>query len=176
MFIDLFIDWGNLCRLTSVMLLIVLGKPYKLPVSSRTSSLDLVTDVNLSWFCNILDTSIMIYKDCTSDHKNIVFVGYKEGYLCLRTNIQLDKITCVVNFCWSEHSTLSGSICSTLEITYYIQCMILPESGFIAFWTLSISWSGQYSCANSMNITIQIFCVIGYQKDHRIRTFCVIEH
>ena len=61
-------------------------------------------------------------------------------------------------------------------LTYYIHGMILPESGFIAFWTLSISWSGQYSCANSLNITIQTFCEIGYQKDHRIRTFCVIEH
>ena len=46
MFIDLFIDWGNPSRLTQVMLLIDLGKPYKLPVGSRTSSLDLVTDVN----------------------------------------------------------------------------------------------------------------------------------
>ena len=47
MLVDLFIDWGNPFRLTSVMLLIVLGKPYKLPVGSRTSPLDLVTDVNL---------------------------------------------------------------------------------------------------------------------------------
>ena len=46
MFIDLFIDWVNPSRLTSVILLIVLGKPYKVPVGSRTSSLDLVSDVN----------------------------------------------------------------------------------------------------------------------------------
>ena len=45
MFIDLFIDWGNPSRLTPVMLLIDLGKPYKLPVRSRTSSLPLVTAV-----------------------------------------------------------------------------------------------------------------------------------
>ena len=45
MFIDLFIDWGNPSRLTPVMLLIDLGKPYKLPVGSRTFSLDLVTGV-----------------------------------------------------------------------------------------------------------------------------------
>ena len=45
MFIDLFIDWENPSRLTSVMLLIDLGKPYKLPVGSRTSSLPLVTAV-----------------------------------------------------------------------------------------------------------------------------------
>ena len=46
MFIDLFIHWGNPSRLTPVMLLLDLGKLYKLPVGSRTSSLDLVTDVN----------------------------------------------------------------------------------------------------------------------------------
>ena len=45
MLIDLFIDWRNPSRLTIVMLLIDLGKPYKLPVGSRTSSLDLVTRV-----------------------------------------------------------------------------------------------------------------------------------
>ena len=39
---------------------------------------------------------------------------------------------------------------------------VLPESGFTAFWTLSISWSRQYSCANSLNISIHTFCVIGY--------------
>ena len=36
-----------------------------------------------------------------------------------------------------------------ISLTYYIKCEILPECGFTAFWTLSISWSGQYSCANS---------------------------
>ena len=45
MFIDLFIDWGNPSTLSPVMLLIDLGKPYKLPVGSRTSSLSLVTAV-----------------------------------------------------------------------------------------------------------------------------------
>ena len=45
MFIDLFIDWGNPSRLTPVMLLIDLGKPYKLPVGSRVFSLPLVTAV-----------------------------------------------------------------------------------------------------------------------------------
>ena len=47
MFIDLFIDWGNPSRLTPVMLLIDLGKPYKLPVGYRTSSLDLVSQVEV---------------------------------------------------------------------------------------------------------------------------------
>ena len=51
--------------------------------------------------------------------------------------------------------------------------MVLQESEFAVFWTLSISWSGQPICANSLNICIQTFCMIGYQKDHRIRTFCV---
>ena len=45
MFIDLFIDWGNPSRLTPVMLLIDLGKAYKLPAGYRTSSLPLVTAV-----------------------------------------------------------------------------------------------------------------------------------
>ena len=76
-----------------------------------------------------------------------------------------------MNFCCSELSTVSGKICCTLDNTYYIQCMILPESGFTAFWTLPISWSRQYNCANSLNISIQTFCEIGYQKDHRIKTF-----
>ena len=49
---------GNPSRLTPVMLLIDLGKPYKLPIGSRTSSLPLVTAV---MFCKI-------YKDCISDH------------------------------------------------------------------------------------------------------------
>ena len=44
MFIDL--TRGNPSRLTLVMILTVLGKNYKLPVGSRTSSLNLVTDVN----------------------------------------------------------------------------------------------------------------------------------
>ena len=66
MFIDLFIDWGNPSRLTPVMLLIDLGKPYKLPVGSRTSSLPLVTTVV---FYKILELYRSIYKDCTPDHK-----------------------------------------------------------------------------------------------------------
>ena len=45
MFIDHFTDWRNPSRLTPVMLLIYLGKPYKLPVGSRTSTLPLVTAV-----------------------------------------------------------------------------------------------------------------------------------
>ena len=51
-FIDLFIHWGNPSRLTPVMLLIDLEKPYKLPVGSRTSSLPLWTAV---MFYNILE-------------------------------------------------------------------------------------------------------------------------
>ena len=47
MFIDLFIDWGDPSGLTPVMLLIDLGKPYKLLVGSRTSSLPLMTAVML---------------------------------------------------------------------------------------------------------------------------------
>ena len=46
MFVDLFIDWRDPSRLTPVMLLIDLGKPCKLPIGCRTSSLDLVTDVS----------------------------------------------------------------------------------------------------------------------------------
>ena len=38
--IDLFIDWGNPSGLTSV---IVFGEPYRLPVGSRTSLVNLVT-------------------------------------------------------------------------------------------------------------------------------------
>ena len=45
MFIDLFIDWGNPSRLTPVMLLIDLEKPYKPTVGFRISSLPLVTAV-----------------------------------------------------------------------------------------------------------------------------------
>ena len=45
MFIDLFIDRGNPSRLTPVILLIDLGKPYELPVGSRTSSMPRVTAV-----------------------------------------------------------------------------------------------------------------------------------
>ena len=54
-----------------------------------------------------------------------------------------------------------------------ILCIHITESGFTVFWTLSIPWSGQYSCANSLNISIQTFCEIGYHKDQRIRTFHV---
>ena len=40
---------------------------------------------------------------------NLVFAGYKEGYLCLITNIQVDINTCVVvNFYWSELDAVSG--------------------------------------------------------------------
>ena len=46
MFVNLFKDCGNPSRLTPVMLLIDLGKAYKLPVGSRTPSLYLITDVN----------------------------------------------------------------------------------------------------------------------------------
>ena len=44
-FVDPFIDWGDPSRLTPVMLLIDLGKPYKLPVCFRTYSLPLVTAI-----------------------------------------------------------------------------------------------------------------------------------
>ena len=36
--------------------------------------------------------------------------------------------------------------------------MELPESGFAVFWTLSISWSGKHSCANSEYLYIDILC------------------
>ena len=65
---------------------------------------------------------------------------------------------------------------STLAGVNWMQYVVLPESGFTAFWTLSISWSGQYSCANSLNICIQTFCVIGHWKDCWIRTFHTIWH
>ena len=50
----------------------------------------------------------------------------------------------------------------------------IGESGFTAFLTLSICWSRQYE--NSLNISRQTFCVIGYKKDSRTRTFRVSEH
>ena len=58
---------------------------------------------------------------------------------------------------------------------FWILYIHITESGFTAFWTLSISWSRQYSCVNSLNISRQTFCVIGYIKDSRTRTFCVVE-
>ena len=33
-------------------------------------------------------------------------------------------------------------------------CLHITDSGFTAFWTLSISWSGQYNCTNSLDIYI----------------------
>ena len=78
-----------------------------------------------------------------------------------------------VNFYWSELDTLSGQIYCTSDIFGY--CTFIKQSGFTAFWTLFISWSRQYSCANSLNISRQTFCVIGYKKDSGTRTFCIIE-
>ena len=78
------------------------------------------------------------------------------------------------NFYWSELDTLSGQIYCTLDI-FWILYIHITESGFTAFWTLSILWSRQYSCANSLNISRQTFCLIGYKKDSGIRTFYVIE-
>ena len=43
--IDLFLDWGNLSGLTSVILLIDFGEPYRLTVGSRTYLVNLVTGV-----------------------------------------------------------------------------------------------------------------------------------
>ena len=71
-----------------------------------------------------------------------------------------------VNFYWSELDTSSGQIYCTLDIL---------ESEFTAFWTLSTSWSRQYSCVNSLNISRQTFCVTGYIKNSRTRTFCFVE-
>ena len=46
---------------------------------------------------------MFVYKDCTPGHRcTLVFAGYKEGYLCLKST------SVVVNFCWSEFSTVSG--------------------------------------------------------------------
>ena len=47
---------------------------------------------------------------------NILFAGYKEGYLCF-------KSTSIVNFCWSEFSTVSGQICCTLD-TFSCACSV----------------------------------------------------
>ena len=52
-----------------MMLFIDLGETYKILVGSRTSSLDLVTDVNFMLVQKTLDASMNIYKDCTPDHK-----------------------------------------------------------------------------------------------------------
>ena len=60
--------------------------------------------------------------------------------------------------------------CLDRFVVLWILCIDIPESEFTAFWTLSISWSGQYTCTNSLNTSIQIFCEIGYQRDHRIKT------
>ena len=57
----------------------------------------------------------------------------------------------------------------------WILCINITE-WIYSIWTLSISWSRQYSCSNSLNIFIQTFCLIGYQEDNRIRTSHVIEH
>ena len=75
-----------------------------------------------------------------------------------------------VNFYWSELDTSSGQIYCT-----WILYIHITESEFTAFWTLSTSWSRQYSCVNSLNISRQTFCVTGYIKDSRTRTFCVVE-
>ena len=41
-------------------------------------------------------------------------------------------------------------ICCTWDTVYiWILHAFLPECRFTAFWTLSISWSGQYSCVHS---------------------------
>ena len=101
---------------------------------------------------------------------NFVFAGYKESYCVLEYNI-----TCVaVNFYWSELDTLSGQIYCILDI-FWILYSYITESGFTAFWTLSISWSRQYNCVNSLKISRQSFCVTGYIKDSRTSTFCVVE-
>ena len=67
-------------------------------------------------------------------------------------------------------------LCLDRFVVLRILCIHITESGFTAFWTLSISWSREYNCANSLNVSIQTFCVIGYQEDNRIRTSHVIDH
>ena len=44
---------------------------------------------------------------------------------------------------------------------YLYNSVVLPESGFALFWALSIS-CGQHTCADSLNICIQTFCVVGH--------------
>ena len=39
--------------------------------------------------------------------------------------------------------------CLDRYVVLWILCTDIPESGFTGFWTLSISWSGQYSFTNS---------------------------
>ena len=102
---------------------------------------------------------------------NFVFAGYKESYCVLEYNI-----TCVaVNFYWTELDTSSGQIYCALDILDIILYIHITESEFTTFWTLSTSWSRQYSCVNSLNISRQTFCVTGYIKNSRKRTFCVVE-
>ena len=79
-----------------------------------------------------------------------------------------------VNFYWSELDTSSGQIYCTLDILDIVHSYN-SECEFTAFWTLSTSWSRQYSCVNSLNISRQTFCVTGYIKNSRTRTFCVVE-
>ena len=88
-----------------------------------------------------------------------------------------------------------------------MQCVDIPESGFAVLWTLFTSgysvgiyqrmdfyfghypYLGQHVCANSLNICIQTFCVIGQwtlkgsndtdilcvsglRTDHRTQSLC----
>ena len=59
-----------------------------------------------------------------------------------------------VNFYWSELDTLSGQIYYTLDILDIVH---------------------SYNKVYSLNISRQTFCVTGYIKNSRTRTFCVVE-
>ena len=79
-----------------------------------------------------------------------------------------------VNFYWSELKIHHLDRFIVLWI-FWVLYIHITESEFTAFWTLSTSWSRQYSYVNSLNISRQTFCVTGYIKNSRTSTFCVVE-
>ena len=80
---------------------------------------------------------------------NFVFACYKESYCVLEYNICLyhcELLLTGVN--WVYH--LDRFIVLWIFWILYIH---ITENEFTAFWTLSTSWSRQYSCVNSLNIS-----------------------
>ena len=107
---------------------------------------------------------------------NIVFAGYTVATLYYQLDIYFLCTLYFVIELLLERTGYSVWI-DLLYFGYFFVCtlcVVLPESGVTAFWTLFIFWSGQHSCANFLNISIQTFGVIGYRNHHRMRTLCVI--
>ena len=78
---------------------------------------------------------------------NFVFACYKESYCVLEYNICLYHCE-LTGVNWIHH--LDRFIVLWIFWILYIH---ITESEFTAFWTLSTSWSRQYSCVNSLNIS-----------------------